>query len=181
MTTPILVDDVPAEIRGFVRVVDEVPISVPVGRNLNPIIRRPDIETSQRDDVIGHQFRQIGAIDPVKDVKIDGAPRHRTGASSSIDHAELDSQRLIIGPFAMIPFEDADGVHDQERPMRGDRWGVSRQRDLPTVRSNTEPHPPAADGAACQCGDCAAFYHGKPRWPMGTGGIVPRISGKSTS
>jgi hypothetical protein len=120
MAAPILVDDVPAEIRGFVRVVDEVPISIPVGCNFDRI-GRPDIETSQRDDIIARQFRQIGAIDPGKDVKIGGTAHHGTGASSGIDHAELDTQRLIIGPFALIRFEDADGVHNQERTVRGEK------------------------------------------------------------
>jgi hypothetical protein len=121
VTTPILVDDVPAEIRGFARVVDEVSISVPVGCDLNPIIRRPDIEASRPDDVIGYQFQQMRAIDSVKDVKIDGTARHSTGASSSIDHAELDSQWLIIGQPSLIHFENPDGMHDQERTVRGEK------------------------------------------------------------
>lgn len=135
VTTPILIDDVPAQIGDFLSVADEVAISVSGRFNLDSIICRPHIETSRRDDVIGRQFRQIGTIDPVKNMKIDGAPLDRAGASPSIDNTELDSQRLIIGPFAMIAFEDADGVHDQERPMRGEKFLARQLKLLPYQRS----------------------------------------------
>ena len=152
---PILVDDVPAEIRGFARVVDEVPISVPVGCNLNPIIGRPYIEASQRNDIVARQFRQIRAIDPGNDVKIDGTASHSTDASSSIDHAELDSQRLTIGPFAVIRFEDADGVHDQERTMRSEKL-LATERNLFASKSSLRAGGDGDEDSGHREGECSA-------------------------
>jgi hypothetical protein len=110
-----------------------------VGTDGNSIIARPNVVTPQVNDIIFRQIWQMWPIGLRKVFEVDGASGYRSGTGASVDHGEYGPRRLVIGRSALVRFEDADGVNDQQRSMRRARL---RAHDLflPTI----QPLSPAA-------------------------------------
>jgi hypothetical protein len=96
-------------------------------------------------NVVLPQVGQVWLIHVRKDVEIGGASGHYTGACATVNHLELDSQRLIVRGSAVVQVKYADRMDDHERTMRRDKF-LAGKTDLLLSEKRSFP---------CKVGLCA--------------------------